>query len=146
MAVQRTLLCFSSGFGFCTFNQTVKSLVKNGSDLNEAIMDAHSSKGLRLIQNISIILGWCPIVGSIIGIAHLVFSSKQIDNLKKIGRINIEQTSLCKKNIIFWSGIILRGVMETLSLGYLLILPDLFMTAIRSCKNIESPRPHFDTI
>lgn len=137
---------FLRPYGFCTFNETVKSALKNGTDLQDAIYGAHSTKGIRWIQNISILLGALPFIGVIVGITRIIFSSKQIENLKRIGRNSPECRGLCKKDSVFWASLLTRAVIETLSLGSFLLIGDVFMTIFRSMQPISLPRTHFDTI
>lgn len=140
-----SVISFSNAYGFCTYNQTVKGLLKNGADIQESIMGAHSTQGLRFIQNISIVLGAIPGIGTIVGIARIIFISKQMENLKRMGRISPEHHSMCKKDTSFWAGLMTRAVFEMLSLGSVLLIADIFATIFRSTRRIELPRAHFDT-
>jgi hypothetical protein len=80
-------------------------------------------KGRATLYNILTVTGYVPVIGTIIGIARIVLGSttKNMQPSDKIRQYSNAQ--------------ICRGAIETLSLGFLFIIPDLIATIARACSN-----------
>lgn len=107
------------------------------------------SQGIR-VYNIANVLGYLPIIGTIVGIAKLVglsyadkgfskFEKKLSDEIK----VNPEMREIGEKLIFpvindiksFRKGFIVRAIIETASLGFLLLIPDLIVSIARIRSN-----------
>ncbi len=84
---------------------------------------------MRSLLNGMNVAGWIPIVGTITGIARLIFAAIMYNNdMKKSGFIDPESQA-------FYTTMILRGIVETLSLGFFFIITDLIFTIGREIAN-----------
>lgn len=89
-------------------------------------------------RNICKIAGYIPLIGTIVGLVHL----KKINDVSKEGNLDPEEyDSASLDNKVSW---IVRSSIEFLSLGFLLLIPDLIATLYRYCymENADqAPQP-----
>ncbi len=91
---------------------------------------------IKKCLNYGALAGYIPVIGTIVGIARIIFGSMALEDSKNSyldgeGRLN--------KLKQFGNAQICRGAIETLSLGCVFIIPDLFATTVRFCSS--SPQP-----
>lgn len=81
---------------------------------------------LRYLVNTLNVAGWFPLVGTISGIARLIFAAVMYRNdyVKSKGNIDPETKA-------FYTAMVIRGVIEMLSCGFLLIAQDIIFTVGR---------------
>lgn len=76
------------------------------------------------------IIGWIPIIGTIIGIFRLYVGVTRYNNIKNSDDPNEDEMRACL-------GLMARGIAEILCLGPLLLLIDIIFTIGRCCSNAQ---------
>jgi len=127
------LLNFFTSYGFTSEDYTYKSFVNEGYSKEVARCKSMASHNYRLIQNISIVLSWFPLIGIIVGIGRIIFNSVIIAYLNHVSPIPENE-----KHRIVWVGALVRGIGETLSLGLVLMPIDLVITVHRCLKRVHT--------
>lgn len=92
---------------------------------NTAYIREENVKKTHRIINLMNALGYVPILGTIIGIARIVFFQKP----------NADGESYSRKEKSFSRFQIARGCIETLSIGIILIIPDIIFSINRALES-----------
>jgi len=83
----------------------------------------------RMKRNIHRVLGYLPVIGTIVGIARIIIVSKIF---------SVDPTFISKRTLSRSKWHVVRGAIESLSCGALLIIPDIVVTAIKYLKYLDN--------
>lgn len=134
-------------------SDSLKELKKNLPAIEDKWYDPVVKKNISWgikVYNISNILGYLPIIGTIVGIAKLVFVTKvdkilsqlEIEMYQQMVNQTDQEKVIYKKLIFsalndiqfFRNNFKVRAIIETASLGSLLLIPDLIVSIARSVR------------
>lgn len=85
----------------------------------------------EFMHNTSIVLGWIPAVGTIVGLARLIFAVIKLN--QRIEALDQQEEESIRE---YYKDQCIRAGVEILSLGFTLIMPDITMTRLRN-RNFE---------